>query len=86
MSGNVVALPGSNVPGEPDAKVVELMRALYEKAQKGILRSVAVAYVRDDEAISLAWEGPDGTLHPLLAAVHLLDMDLVASVMKDMGR
>jgi hypothetical protein len=76
----VIALHKDTVlPGEPNPSLIEALRLLLARAERGDVLSVACAEVKKDGTWRTWWDRVDGQGSELMAAATILSHRLVAA-------
>lgn len=77
---NIHKLTEHALPGEVDAELVDAIRDLLGRAERGEITAAAWATVSPNGDTLSGWEGMAGTLHPLAAAIMCLQWRFAAGM------
>lgn len=83
--GEVLAVHGGHVTGEPDKDIIKELEELLAKAKSGDLIGFAYAEVLSNQDQGTGWCGVAGTRHPMGTAIDILQLRYVQAMMAKGG-
>lgn len=69
MAAKIVALTKAYLSNEPQAEVVTLLHEMWERAKRGEISGIAMAWVEGDNSVCTNWESGRAGSSDLVSAV-----------------
>ncbi len=73
MTDNVITIHGNTLPGQPVPDVIDTLREMLARAERGEIHAVAIVTVDTvHDVTGTSWSGGAGTRHALASGIAML--------------